>query len=197
MKSLRHILLAAALLVSAAVTLPLSLQASAQSISTTGQFVKRSGDTMTGTLRNTGQPSFLAYLSSTQSNVTGDGTNYTILFDTEVFDQASNYNPATGTFTAPVDGRYQFNVGVNLIATTATGMTLSVVTSNRTYRPVAMKPSNVSSAGGDAAIPGAILADMDAGDTVTVVVQASGTTKTASVFGNATLVTYFSGFLAN
>lgn len=151
-----------------------------------------------GTWSSTTQPAFNAYLSTNQANVTGDGTNYTVIFDTEVFDQGSNYNNATGVFTAPVAGKYQFNVTINFLAGAATGGFISLVTTGRTYRLVAVKPSNVGTAGGDTELSGSALVSLAANDTVSILVSASGTTKTVAVYGTATTtsVTHFSGFLA-
>lgn len=55
------------------------------------------------------QCSFSAYLTSTQASVTGDGTAYSIISDTELFDIGSNYNHATGIFVAPVTAHYSFS----------------------------------------------------------------------------------------
>jgi len=52
------------------------------------------------------QPSFYAYSASGQTNVTGTGNVITIVLDTEVFDQGSDFNTGTYTFTSPVNGRY-------------------------------------------------------------------------------------------
>lgn len=57
-----------------------------------------------------GSNGFSAYLSLSQSNVTGDGTLINpILFDTTVYNDGSNYNTSTGVYTAPVAGNYIFN----------------------------------------------------------------------------------------
>ncbi len=52
---------------------------------------------------------FSANLSATVNNVTGDGTTYTVICDTEITDAAGAYNNSTGTFTAPVNGYYSFS----------------------------------------------------------------------------------------
>lgn len=49
---------------------------------------------------------FNAKPASTLSNVTGDGTEYAVIFGTENYDRGSDYNAGTGVFTAPVDGIY-------------------------------------------------------------------------------------------
>lgn len=54
-----------------------------------------------------------AYLSSTAANVIGnDGTFYTIVFDTELYDVGGNYNASTGEFTAPFAGLYEVKAAV-------------------------------------------------------------------------------------
>lgn len=57
-----------------------------------------------------GGPSFFAYLTTTVSNVTGDSTVYTIIYDTLPVNSGSAFNLGTSTFTAPVTGVYNFSV---------------------------------------------------------------------------------------
>lgn len=52
------------------------------------------------------QCAFFAYLAAGKTNVTGNGAQYTIPFDSELFDRNSDFNTATGVFVAPVDGIY-------------------------------------------------------------------------------------------
>ena len=56
------------------------------------------------------QPAFRATLSADASNVTGNNAAYTVAFNTESFDQNSNYDNTTYTFTASVTGVYIFVV---------------------------------------------------------------------------------------
>ena len=141
---------------------------------------------------NTSQPAFLAYLSSTQNNVSGDATTYTIICDTEVFDQGSNYNNATGTFTAPVTGKYMFCQACYVLGgTSLTAANFQLNTSNRNYR-----------FDGQAALFSSVdmifsaLADMDASDTATITVTTSDTGgKVDDVFGAGSPFTWFSAYL--
>ena len=64
-----------------------------------------------GYLTAPNMPRFSAYLSPASiPNVTGDGTLYTIICDTEIEDRGGNYDHSTGIFTAPVTG---FDLCVN------------------------------------------------------------------------------------
>lgn len=136
---------------------------------------------------------FLAYNSVTDANQTGNGAVVTVQFDTEVFDLGNNF--AANTFTAPVTGKYQFNVSVESTDLTAamTGHTLNLVTTARTYRYSA---NFTPIAAGDAHYVISVIADMTAGDTASANLQITGGAgDTADILGGAVLVTYFSGYL--
>ena len=137
---------------------------------------------------------FLAYNSASDTNVTGNGAVATIDFDTEVFDQGSDF---TGdTFTAPVTGRYQLNTGVAVAGLgTATGIVLKILTSNRTYASSVFDGSAGTIT--DYTCMNSVLADMDAADTCTITVTVTGISgDTADISGAADGRTQFSGFLA-
>jgi len=146
------------------------------------------------------QPAFLAYLGTTTNNVTGNGTQYTINYSTEVFDQNADYDNTTYTFTAPVTGRYSFSCFVYVInGGTATSANFRLVTSNRNYNTYYL-PSGVSISGGneDFATSMTTMADMDAGDTAYVTITYTGIgADTADIAGTnaAGRGTYFSGSL--
>lgn len=146
-----------------------------------------------GIQKSTTQPAFLA-VASLQSDVTGDSTAYTILYANEIFDQNANYDPSTGIFTAPVTGRYQFNVTTALgglaLANTSGNITL-VATSrstniNANNWGVVMSSSNIFRG------CGSMLIDMTATDTCKVVVAIFGGTKVVDVLATDTT---FSGYL--
>jgi len=116
---------------------------------------------------------FLAYLGSSDNNVTGAGTAYTLgtnVAFTEVYDIGSDFN-TNGTFTAPVTGKYQINYSVlyqNMTAS-ATLINTRVVTSNRSYQFV-VDPNGTPQTGTSISV----IADMDASDTCTFVVRVVG-----------------------
>ena len=104
------------------------------------------------------------------SNVALPLQTYTIVdFNIETFDQNLDFNTTTKTFTAPVTGKYQFNVQI-LWGNWDSGANyyyLQLQTSNRTYYELF---SGESRPGDPAYCYGHIhvLADMDAGDVANV-----------------------------
>jgi hypothetical protein len=69
---------------------------------------------------STGDNTFEATKTSTQSIIAGTNT---ILFDNEVSDPGTNYNPLTGKFTAPADGAFSFETNMPVVVPNATGAT--------------------------------------------------------------------------
>ena len=153
----------------------------------------------TGGITKPNQPAFLAYMSGNQNNFAFN-TDVTVLFNSEVFDQAGNFNTAAYIFTAPVTGRYIFNIAVRLqtVDILANYYTTSLVTSNRTYRVGIIEP-NFSANLTYFYLNGSVVADMDTSDTAYVTIhQSAGTTGTTDIIsGNNSPVidSYFSGYL--
>lgn len=153
--------------------------------------VIHSSFTFAGSVNFQSKPCFLAFNSATDSNVTGTGSNTTVDFDTEVFDTSNSF---TGdTFTAPVTGKYLLITHVYLsgITTNHVSGELGLVTSNRSYSDTF--GGNLQNAR-NAPVQISVIADMDIGDTASVVVKVSATDLTVDVIGDGTtLHTFFSG----
>jgi hypothetical protein len=148
-----------------------------------------------GEMTNASQPAFLAYLSSTNVNVTGNNTAFNLgntsaggTALTEIFDQNADFTTSSASgayFTAPVTGRYliQFTVGVEGLTASMTNSVSLFVTSNRTYRnwqysaAVAKQPQNTT------VFDNTIFADMDSADTCYFTIQVIGGTKVADAVG--------------
>ena len=116
------------------------------------------------------QPAFQAYLSGNQDNF-AINTNVTVQFDSERFDNNADFNTSNYTFTAPVTGRYQFNLALrfNNVDTAAGFYQALLGTSNRNYALFTIDPnysSDVSYLHGN----WAVLTDMDANDTAYIYV---------------------------
>lgn len=141
------------------------------------------------------QPAFGAY-GNDQTNVTGDGTNYTVLWANEIFDQGSNF--ASNTFTAPVTGKYQFNISAEFLGLTSVHNQcyLALITTARTYNISYANPYALGfTSGSDVyfdTFDCSLLVDMTASDTAIFKIYLAGNSKTVDIvlFG-----THFSGYL--
>lgn len=142
------------------------------------------------------QPAFSAYNSVTDSNVTGGGTIYTLIYDTEVFDQNGDFD-GTSTFTAPVTGRYWLgtNIECDGITSSETSGFITIVTSNRSYQ-VNQKNVYAASTSGNYQFHSESIIDMDAADTVTITIRILGGTDVVDVLGGGDMLTSFFGYLA-
>ena len=140
------------------------------------------------------QPSVLAYNSTFRTDVTGDGTVYTLIFNTEAYDQNSDFS--TSTLTAPVTGKYPIEIGVLIqnIGVLHTSYLLTIITSNGTYEVAAGNPGAAKDANGNIIIQGQAPPDMDIGDTATTTITVSGSTKTIDI-GNNNRDTFFGSWL--
>ena len=124
------------------------------------------------------QPAFFAEPSSTQSDIAINSL-VQVAFGTERYDQNSDYNNSNSTFTAPVTGKYQFNLIIRLdnIDTASSYYFLRFTTSNRDH--TFLWQPKYSSDPQYFSYTLASLADMDASDTCTVnIYQVGGTSQT-------------------
>lgn len=141
------------------------------------------------------QPAFLAILTSSILNQTGDGTNYVVVWDTEVFDQNADF--ASTTFTAPVSGKYRLEANVRLsgLLNTHTGGYIFLQTSNRNY--INVENPYAASSAGEVTWYTTMLADMDVGDTALLNIAVNNGTKVVDLASNGATDPYcwFSGNL--
>ena len=137
------------------------------------------------------QVAFNVYPSSAQTNF-AENSNVTVVWGSERFDVGSNF--ASNTFTAPVTGKYQLNCQLFLenIERAYTYYEMGIMTSNQNYYSV-IDPDALDTDARDWCISNSVLADMDAGDTVYVIITAGGTSGGAG--HDLSTQSWFSGYL--
>jgi hypothetical protein len=136
------------------------------------------------------QPAFLATNTNANQTNFAVGALVDVNFGVEVFDQNADF--ASSTFTAPVAGKYQFNVNCRLddMDSASNYYLVRLVTSNRNYTHI-WDSNEFSSDTNYFSLQVSCLADMDASDTAKVIVyQNNGTQQTAVIDAS-----YFSGHL--
>ena len=143
------------------------------------------------------QPYFCAYNSVQDNDVTGDATNYTVIFDTELVDANSDYNTGTGTFTCSVDGNYDFGAKVYTLDNAAahTAAFTGVITSDNSFNMYDCPAKIFVAADGGVDYLINVTAPMDAADTAFIRVKVTGGTKIIDIAASVDDA-YFYGALA-
>jgi len=143
------------------------------------------------------QPMFNARNTSVQNNVTGDGTEYTCEYTTEIFDVGTNFS--SPNFTAPVTGKYLFQINIrwNALTSSMTSGIMKLITSNRTIYKF-FNPADLSTGNGVTSINYDVVTDMDATDTAYVTGTIDGGTKVAgySGIGSASATSFTGGLIS-
>lgn len=145
----------------------------------------------TGQVLQTGQVRF-QLATTTLTDVTGDGTIYTIVFATEVVDIGNNCSG--GVFTAPKPGSYTFNATVDFreLSVANTNVECNFLIGGSSYTFFFGNPSTMIT-GGILMVSGSITLDMTAAQTAAVVVSASGSTKTTDIGTETSFTGIFNG----
>ncbi len=135
------------------------------------------------------QPAFQVRKSASQNSI-AVGSAVTITFDTEVFDQNGDF--ASNTFTAPVTGKYQFNVHIRIQALDefAGFYQMKLETSNRTYI-FTLDPNGFDEDLDYYSMAFGALADMDSSDTAHITFNQSGGSQQSNIHTES----YFTGHL--
>ena len=147
-----------------------------------------------GHITKPNQSAFMVRSNQTQSNFT-TGSFVTVDFHSERFDQNSDFDNTNMVFTAPVTGRYQFNILITPLEMDSAASYFQVIfdASNVVLQAGLVDSDTVLNS--DSAyymFSGSSLIDMDAGDTCKIkVYQSGGTAQSDLGDGSAT----FSGYL--
>jgi hypothetical protein len=120
----------------------------------------------TGALGATILPAFRAYNNAGASAVTGDGTVWTIVYDTSVVNNGTCFDTSTYIFTASLTGFYSFSgaVQINSVAVGNTNVYVYIVATGGTYYCGNINPNAVS-VSGTMIVPFHIVIPMTATDT--------------------------------
>ena len=139
-------------------------------------------------------PFFMATTNAELSNVTGDGTEYKVVYNTVLNDNTGSF--ASTTFTAPLAGTYNFNIALYLLYLTnsVTHIKLSLFVNATDYELIYIDDWNSGTAYNQAC---SLIVPLAAGDTVDSRVTVSGITKTVSVYniGAGYISPIFSGYM--
>lgn len=172
-----------------------ALQVASTGLSTSGNFLISNGSSALPSFQKIPSVAFEANLSAPVTNVTGDSTQYTVIFDSVITQIGTAYNNSTGVFTAPVTGLYQFSFQFTIggLTSSHTSGYIKIIPSTGPtiqsfFNPFAM------SAGGFLGGNISFLIYLSATNTVNCAVQIIGGTKVVEVYGAAAGSTSFSGF---
>jgi hypothetical protein len=148
----------------------------------------------------TERPAFQVNLSSTQSGTTGDGTPYTIPFDSVAFDTTNSYDTGTTMYVCPVDGIYFFNTFIftvgNTSSTTQGQLFFSNNTQGQNFYAVEINPFAAGFASGSGfGYQASIVLQCNANDNISVLLIVSGGSAVIQVLGAPQWETGFCGFL--
>lgn len=140
-----------------------------------------------GRMTNSAQPVMNAYMTTSQANLTGDGTVATVIFDTPSINVGSMYNSTTGVVTAPVAGNYFISCQLtyNTITAAKTSAQVRLLLSSgltyinsfapaKIYDPVTAYASSLLT----------IIMPLTAGASFSIKAYVAGSTKTTGVQGD-------------
>lgn len=134
---------------------------------------------------------FRAYLGSAQNTTSPVDTYTRVLFDTENFDTNGNFDSTStkGTYTAPVNGFYQFNYTINVTYAGSDSYETSLFVNGSIYSRGHRDIINTVLA----AYTSVDFVQLTAGQTVDVRTSSS----TARAISTGSTLTHFSGFLVS
>lgn len=144
----------------------------------------------------TSRPVFVARTTGIKTDVTGDGTSYPVIFDTESEDIGGIYDHTTGIFTAPRDASYHFETVLYLggISVTHTSLSIQLLTTLQGPFLVWIDPTAITyGASNEIIVNGSLTIPMLTGNTAQIVVTVSSAdvSKTIDVLASS----YFTGYL--
>jgi hypothetical protein len=149
-----------------------------------------------GPQTHSAQPGLIAYLTSTQTNVTGDATEVLIPFNSELVDKSSNH--LNGVFTVPLTGLYSLSAMIKLTGI-ASGHTdgwirIAVGSTSYYYQP---QFASLADGAGSLGINYSTMVYATAGDAISIYLRVNGGAKTVDIYGSSSLETFWGVTLLN
>ena len=139
-------------------------------------------------------PLFWGYKSSNSNNVTGDGTEAYVVWDTASINTGSAYNTSTGVFTAPSTGLYTFSGSAAMNVGTFGGneviFAFEYYNGSINYMNLYSAAAAVQDANKDVVSPISFSVYMNSGQTIKFYAQAVNGSKTVAVLGGALTYNY-------
>ena len=134
-------------------------------------------------------PSCSVYVGSQINNVTGNGTNYQIIFDTSTFNNQSIANLTTGVITFPDTGIYLLGGTIDCLGLGAlhTSIQLTAVTTTKTYSLQLMGNPLSLSLSGELIINYFQIISVNLGNTLSIKLAVTGTGLTVDIGANSSL----------
>jgi hypothetical protein len=142
------------------------------------------------------QCGFEAQANGTLSNVTGNGTAYTVVFGNEIYDRNSDFD-GTSTFTAPVTGIYDLGVGLGIsgMTSSSTGIQIYFLINGSDRKYVHLETGSFVNDSSLTLVTNRQVS-LTAGDTVVVIFYVVGEgSDVVDLSGAADEATFFSGRL--
>ena len=147
-------------------------------------------------MTNAMPPMFLVGQNASPVNVTGDNTQYTMVWDTEIYDIGGNF--AANTFTAPVTGKYLLSTNISTLYTAGYSYAIIFIFTSSEQYTFNWGPVPPPGATRNLAQNVSTIASMTAGDTAIVRTVWGNAAKTVGIQGNTgagSVSTYFCGAL--
>lgn len=126
-----------------------------------------------------------AKVGTSLTNVTGDGTTVTVIFDTVITQQGTAYNSSTGIFTVATSGVYLCTafIGWSNLSTAFTRSQINILMGGQITTQIEASPGACQSSSGVYTQQGSVMNFLNNGDTIKVNGFVSGSTKTVGILG--------------
>jgi hypothetical protein len=134
---------------------------------------------------NPSQPLVLAYMNTPVTNVTGDSTSYSVIFDSTDVNQGSAYSTSTGLFTVPVSGNYLITTSLTYTGLGAlyTLGNLVIQNSGGTIWTHTFAPGKIYNSNNSVTVNNSIVWNLTAAQTINITTLIAGSTKTVGIDG--------------